>query len=38
VIDRATAAREIDLSAIPYFAPANRDAGPMRVWLPKFEA
>ena len=38
VIDRATVAREIDLAAIPYFAWANREAGSIRVWLPKFEA
>jgi uncharacterized protein len=37
VIERTTAAREIELTAIPYFAWANRDAGQMRVWLPKFE-
>ena len=37
VNDRSTAAREIDLTAIPYFVWANRGAGPMRVWLPKFE-
>lgn len=34
VIDRATVTREIDLIAIPYFAWANREVGPMRVWLP----
>jgi uncharacterized protein len=33
----ALADQTIDLTAIPYFAWANRKAGPMRVWLPRFE-
>jgi hypothetical protein len=28
------AARAVELTAVPYFAWANRDPGPMRVWVP----
>ena len=37
VSDRTAVEREVDLTAIPYCVWANRAAGPMRVWLPKFE-
>jgi hypothetical protein len=35
--DRALPSREIQLTAVPYYAWANRGPGAMRVWIPKME-
>ena len=29
---------DVDLAAIPYYAWANREPGPMQVWLPRLPA
>jgi hypothetical protein len=31
----AAAAEPVEVTAVPYFAWANRGVGPMRVWLPR---
>jgi hypothetical protein len=36
--DRAVGADPVRLTAIPYYARANRDAGAMRVWIPAVSA
>jgi DUF1680 family protein len=33
--DDGPSRRPVELTAVPYYAWANRDPGPMRVWIPR---